>query len=288
MHNKNWDDIRFVLAVIESGTVSGAAKELGVNHATVVRRISAFEERQSFRLFEKTAQGYRFLPEHIRVIDAMREVAASISAAENVIAGQEAEYSGRIRVTSTDTLCHLILPDVLAEIADKAPRLQIDLLCANTLEDLASMRAEIAVRPTPRLSPEMDGEVAGELHFALYGPLRGSEKMISVTGAIAKSAAGRAAKAITKGSEVACVTDSFQIAARLASRGLGRTILPCFVGDSEPGLVRLENDLDLDPVPLWVISHSDLANVPRIVRLRRLLVEALNQQNDRLTGAVAS
>ncbi|MCB2152823.1 MAG: LysR family transcriptional regulator, partial [Rhodobacteraceae bacterium] len=58
MQRDNWDDLRFVLAVAEEGSVSGAARRLGVNHATVLRRIAAFEEATGVEIFDKTARGY--------------------------------------------------------------------------------------------------------------------------------------------------------------------------------------------------------------------------------------
>ena len=70
----NWDDLRYVLAVAEEGSVSGAARRLGVNHATVLRRIAAFEEAADLSLFEKGPQGYDVPPDLDRIIAATREV----------------------------------------------------------------------------------------------------------------------------------------------------------------------------------------------------------------------
>ena len=59
MHSTNWDNLRFVLSVANHGSVSAAARALGVNHATVLRRVAAFEEDHGGAVFEKTATGYR-------------------------------------------------------------------------------------------------------------------------------------------------------------------------------------------------------------------------------------
>ena len=68
MHNENWDDLRYVLAVVDSGSVLQAAKYLGVNHATVLRRVTAFEEQHGLSLFERTPQGYRLLPDCAHIL----------------------------------------------------------------------------------------------------------------------------------------------------------------------------------------------------------------------------
>ncbi|MBS0563422.1 MAG: LysR family transcriptional regulator, partial [Proteobacteria bacterium] len=70
----NWDDLRFVLAVIQEGSVSAAARVIGVNHATVLRRVAAFEAAHGLALFDKTARGYRIPPDRAQVIEAARDV----------------------------------------------------------------------------------------------------------------------------------------------------------------------------------------------------------------------
>ncbi len=64
MHSDNWDDLRYVLAVAETGSVSGAARRLGVNHATVLRHVAAYEARHGIELFDKSARGYAVSPKN--------------------------------------------------------------------------------------------------------------------------------------------------------------------------------------------------------------------------------
>ncbi len=103
------DDVRYVLAVAESGSVSAAARALGVNHATVLRRIAAFEEAQGAPVFDRTAQGYAVPPEKLRVIEAAREAAQAIEAVARHMTGN-GTGAGAVRVTSTDSLCASVLP----------------------------------------------------------------------------------------------------------------------------------------------------------------------------------
>ena len=82
MHRANWDDLRYVLAVSTTGSLSGAARQLGVNHATVLRHVTAFEDAHGGPVFERTAQGYELLSDRARVIDAAREVANAMHSVE--------------------------------------------------------------------------------------------------------------------------------------------------------------------------------------------------------------
>ena len=278
MHNLNWDDFRYVLTVVETGTVSGAAKSLGVNHATVVRRINAFEEKQGFRIFEKTPAGYRVIPENMRIIDAMREVGAAVSATEGMLAGHEEGVPGKLRVTATDTACMYLLPPVLRRIAEIEPRLQVELLSSNQTEDLSRMRADIAVRTMGKVTSKITGEIVGKIGAAIYATEGADNRMISVSGAVAQSRIGKRILQMVEGTTPPAVADSFLISAQLAAQGIGRAVLPTFVGDRYPELRRLKVVEGFASVPLWATCHTEMAGVARIATLHRLLARELRKE----------
>jgi DNA-binding transcriptional LysR family regulator len=119
MHNENWDDLRYVLAVAEGGSVSAAAKSLGVNHATVLRRIAAFETRHGALVFDRGPAAMPVRPDQRRLIEAAREVEAGFGALDRLAHGSTA-LSGVIRVTSTDSFTAHVLPRIVARL--EAPR----------------------------------------------------------------------------------------------------------------------------------------------------------------------
>ncbi|MFV0475695.1 MAG: LysR family transcriptional regulator, partial [Pikeienuella sp.] len=86
-HNESWDDLRIALAVAEAGSVNAAAKALGLNHATVLRRIAAFERRRGLTLFERNARGARVAPGAAAMIEHLREVEAAIGRFDRAAAG---------------------------------------------------------------------------------------------------------------------------------------------------------------------------------------------------------
>ncbi len=284
MHKNNWDDLRFVLAVAETGSVSAAARDLGVNHATVLRRIAAFEDRQGAPIFDRTPQGYQVHPSRLRVIEAAREVALAIDAMDRMIKGAQAELSGVVRVTSTDTFCVAILPEVLRDIKIASPGLRIELGCSNAHVDLARLHADIAVRPALRLPDDLRGEAAGQMVFAAYAPKSGGAEWLGLRGTLARSVAASWMQTHVSQSDAAGA-DSFLVLRDMAAAGLGRAILPCCLGDGDSRLVRLSGLPPIPPVPIWVAGHSDLSDVPRLRIVRRLLAAGLMARADRLTGS---
>ena len=119
MERINWDDLRFVLAVAEEGSVSGAARRLGVNHATVLRRVAAYEAAAGVEIFAKTARGYTVPEAYDALIEAAREVDRAVQAVGRMVHGARSPLSGEIRVTATDSLCQTVLPKIVASLAQR-------------------------------------------------------------------------------------------------------------------------------------------------------------------------
>jgi DNA-binding transcriptional LysR family regulator len=282
MHNDNWDDLRYVLAVADGGSVSAAARALGVNHATVLRRVAAFEERHGVSLFEKGARGYTIPPDRLRVVEAAREAEAAMAAVARVMQGRGAPASGRVRVTTTDTFSLTVMPGILAGI-EGAGGVRFELLTSNGHLDFARLHADIAVRPAVRLPDDLAGERAAELAFAAYAR-PGAARWIGVRGALAASAVGRWFAETVPEAELAGGADSFPVLRALAEAGLGRVVLPCILGDASEVLERVSGGPEGVSVPVWVASHVDLAEAPRLRQMRAAIAAGLARHADALAG----
>lgn len=276
MHKANWDDLRYVLAVADVGSVSAAARQLGVNHATVLRRINAFEDRNGAPVFDRTPQGYR-VPAHAReVIEALRAVEAAVLGVERRIEGTRIPLQGEVRLTSTDTFCHSLLPELLAPLCVQATELRIELIAANAHLDLARLDADVTVRPAAALPEGLKGQAAARLDFAAYAiPGSAPLKWLGLRGALEGSAPGRWMAEAVKPEDQAGAADSFQTLKAMAAAGIGRAILPVMQGDADPRLEQLEGALPPLSVPIWVASHPDLADLPRIRAVVNHLTTAL-------------
>ena len=288
MHNDNWDDMRFILAVAETGTVSGAARDLGVNHATVLRRVAAFEARHGVDIFDRTSKGYQVKPERLRMVEAAREVGNAVRSMENLLQGTHAPLVGTVRVSSTDTFCQCVLPSVMRDFHNDVSGLQIALISTNAHSDLSRSQADIAVRPSLRLSDELTGEVAAHLGFGLYATSPQVSGWLGMTGALTRSAPSRWLIETARADEIVAAADSFVALTGLARQGLGRAVLPCCLGDREADLQRLDTPGDIASVPIWVACHQEMQGVARIAAVQRFLVEGLAARAERLAGLVSS
>ncbi|WP_081617097.1 LysR family transcriptional regulator [Wenxinia marina] len=271
MQSANWDDFRFVLAVAEAGSVGSAARVLGVNHATVLRRIAAFETAHGTQLFLRTAQGYTVRPEQLAVIEALRETARAVDGVARTIRGRRSAGATRLRITSTDTFCGTVLPPLLARLRRETPGLSIDVATTNVVLDLGRMDADMTVRPALQLPADLVGAPAGRLRFAVYGAAEGgADAWLGLRGMLSRAPAAAELERLLDGETPECGADSFVTLRELIAAGQGRTYLPTILGDPDPRIVREDGPPEVS-VPVWVALHGALSDSPRLVALRDTL-----------------
>jgi DNA-binding transcriptional LysR family regulator len=265
MHNDNWDDLRYVLAVAEGGSVSAAARTLGVNHATVLRRVASFEERHGVSLFEKGARGYTIPPDRIRVIEAAREAEAAIATVGRLMQGGASPAPGRVRITSTDTFSLTVLPGPRRDRDAGRPAVRASHLERSSRPRAASRRHHGAAcaaaarrsRGRPRGRPRLRRLRRAGRH-RMDRPARRARRHV----------AGQWLAEAVPRSAISGSADSFPVLRAMAEAGLGRAVLPCILGDASPVLARLPEGPQGLSVPVWVASHADLADAPRVRTLR--------------------
>ncbi len=272
----NWDDLRYVLAVADEGSVAAAARELNVNHATVLRRIAAFETTHGLVLFDKTARGYRISSDRRELIEAMREAGHSLNRIGGLINAERPAVTGRLRITSTDSLCTLALPGIACDLASNIGQ-PVDLISANAHVDFSRLQADIAIRPADKLPDELHGLRAGRLGFSVFTSKESPPVWLGLSGPIQRSKAADWLERRARYSDLSLRADSFLTLAALAAAGAGRAILPTFVGRMTPGLIRIDIQGSLPSVPIWVVCHRDLARSGRLTKARRFLVERLSK-----------
>ncbi|MBY3466122.1 LysR family transcriptional regulator [Rhizobium laguerreae] len=127
----DWNDLRCVLAVAEHGGLAAAARALGVNHTTVLRRVNAFEEAQGLRLFERLPSGYLVTPGGEELLASVRQISSLVTDLERRLTGRDLRLEGVLRVATTDTLASSILPQHLAAFHVRYPDIVVELAVGN-------------------------------------------------------------------------------------------------------------------------------------------------------------
>ncbi len=277
MNNENWDDIRYALAVSKYGSLNSAAAALGVTHATVLRRVAAFEERNGCRLFQKNPSGYSVLPEANAIFSAMDSVEDAVLSVERAVVGANRSPMGHVRITSTDSLCQIVLPRILNEISLLYPGLKLTLLSQNSHHDLSRLTADIAVRPSTKLGEGLVGQRAGTLSFGVFDNGFPNSKWMRLDGALSRSLPAKWLKANVSADEMTNGADSFLVLQQMAASGVGKTFLPSFFGDADTRLKRSQDVCPNIEVPLWVATLEEIAQTPRFAVVQKALVERISE-----------
>ncbi len=270
-----WDDVAYVLAVVDHGSVAAAARALGVNHATVLRRLGEFETRTGVQMFNRTTRGYQISPDRRAVVEAMRHASEALGAVGQLVERARPRLEDGLRLTTTDTIAQYILPPLIPRLID-ATGSPIEVTVDNAHIDLSRMQSQLTVRPALTLPSELEGLQAGVVRFGVYAA-KGVEKdaWIGLTGPLARTNAAEFSRDVAL--NPMAHADSFLAAAAMAATGIGHVVLPTYVGEQWSNLSCVDQPEDLGPVPVWVGAHVDFAGIQRIKRARSHLAKALSR-----------
>ena len=287
MHNLNWDDLRFVLAVADTGSVNAAAKVLGVNHATVLRRIASFEETCGGPVFERDRSGYRLRPNRAPVIEAARLAAQHVQSAKTLMQGQSGVVGKTLKLTSTDTFCQTVLAWIYPALSRRIQPDRLVYMSSNAHLDLARLRADIALRPAVALPDDLIGKKIAQMGFAVYrrATVTGPTKWLGLTGPLERSKPAQWMAKEIDTDDICAGADSFSMLTQMIARGNAQTILPCILGDAVPDLVRIPDVAPEFSVPVWVACHRDLAGSERLQSLMESVEKLLQSHLSAIAGA---
>ncbi|MFT7402941.1 MAG: DNA-binding transcriptional LysR family regulator, partial [Hydrogenophaga sp.] len=143
MNELDWSDLRHALAVAEAGSLTGAARQLGVNHTTVLRRLDALEAQLGARLFDRQRSGYTPTAAGLALVAHARHMADRAVEIERQVMGLDRELTGLLRVTTAFVIMEHLLPAPLAAFAREHPGIEVEVIENAFLVDLSRQRAEV-------------------------------------------------------------------------------------------------------------------------------------------------
>ncbi|MGO4335375.1 LysR family transcriptional regulator [Labrys sp. KB_33_2] len=277
----DWNELRLVLAIQRAGSLTAAAKALAIDHSTAFRRLNALEARLDLRLFERLPGGvYQTTAAGERMAVAAERMEDEALALDRDITGRDHRLSGRLRVTSSETLAYSRLTQHLAAFRRIHPGIVVELAIDNRVLSLSRREADIAFRPVRPREGDLWGRKLAGMAWTFYG----SPTLVEANGGPAASAKDLASQTFVGWQEgtagiraadwlvqhlpadaTAYRSNSLVNQAVAAKAGLGFALLPCYLGDSDSGLARAL----AEPMPelmgeLWIVTHGDLKNTARI------------------------
>lgn len=285
MNDFDWNQIRAFQATVEAGSLSGAARALGLSQPTLSRQVAALEASLGVALFERVGKRLaltepgRALAAHAT---AMRQSAAALSLAA---AGQSEAVEGLVSVSASDAVARYLLPPILARLRQSAPGLHVHVLVTNAISDLRRREADIAVRHVRPEEPELFGRLLREGTAGFFA----SKAWIERHGQPRTAADARSAAFIGSGDVDRMIDylrrlglelgpnnfplrcDDATVSWELARLGLGIAPIMHDMAATMPELVEVLQDLPPIRFPFWLVAHRELRTSRRV----RLVYDAL-------------
>lgn len=280
----DWDDVRYFLAVARRGSVRAAAKRLGVNHSTVLRRVAQLEARLGAKMFEKMPSGYRLTASGEEVLEFADQMEASSHQLETRIFGRDQGVRGLLRVASAPTLTtHLLMPD-FAEFARLHSEIEMEIAPSGELVNLTNREADVAIRVVydrNTLPLNLHGLKGPDLFGGVYISREllaawraGASDPIRWIVVSQNGISDWARKGEIRAAGVPFRTTNGETQIVAVRQGLGMTILPCFVGDADPLLMRAPGtDLHMHGT-LWLLTQGETRKTKRV----RLFTEFISRR----------
>ncbi len=279
----DWNDLRFFTAIHGTGSLTGAARLLGVSVQTVGRRIAALEEALGTTLFIRHSSGYLPTPDAEALIADAERVEEAVAAFRASAGGKGGGIRGVVRLAAPETIAtHLLLP-AMGPLLERHPQLELELLTGIAPVGIARGEADLALRLVAPERGALTVRRVGTMRHGLYAASSlqadlATSRLVGWTAAHDLPAT-RWLRRLT-GRETEIRLNSMDAHRAAIAAGLGIGILPCFLGE---GLVRLPVDLVMEE-PLWLVGHATAEMPPRVRLVNEEIVSILAACAGRLSG----
>lgn len=285
----DWNRARAFLVTAEEGTLSAAARALGVAQPTLGRQVTALEEELGVTLFDRVGRRLTLTPSgeallaHVR---GMGEAAARLSLAAT---GQSETVEGTVTVTASNAYAAKLLPPVVAALRREAPGIALRINATDGLADLRRREADIAIRNTRPTDEDLIARKLGDDRATVYGtpdyiarvgPFDGpadmgrAEFLGFTDNAQYIGALNRAGFALTE-AHFPIRTESHLVHWELARQGLGLAVMSVAIGDADPGMRRAAPWFEPLPFPVWLVSHREVQTSARVRLVFDLIARTL-------------
>jgi len=281
----NWDDLQLFLAVARTGSVSGAARRLAVQHSTVSRRLHKFEESLGVRLIERKKSGYELTEAGEALRQSAERIEQEVLEVDGRVQGKDTQLSGPLRVTAINNMASTVLMPMFAEFSRKHPAVELHLLVSNADVSLPEREADVAIRLTNHPSETLIGKRLVTVSSTIYGHQDYIRRLndhgeppewLGVTCCVFHRSWTRQH---CEQADHRVYSDDTLLTQAALREGLGVSFLPCFMGYSDPLLARYCAPDPAHDLGLWLLWHPDLRRTARLSAFCDHMKEAvLNQQ----------
>ncbi|MDP1893823.1 MAG: LysR family transcriptional regulator [Hydrogenophaga sp.] len=287
MNNLDWNQLKAFLETAETGSLSAAARKLGLTQPTLSRQVAAIEQRMGVTLFERVGKSMALTPTGLDLLEHARAMGAAAAALSLTATGRSQAVSGVVSVSATDAVAAILLPPLVRQLREQEPGIAIEVISSDALSDLLHREADIAIRHVKPEQPDLIARFIREATAYFYA----SEDWVKVHGHprsaedaahlpfVGSDRSGRYLGYLrTHGlplneANFSCYADHTVAHWALMQQGMGIGAMMNKIALATPNMVRVLDDLPPVRFPIWLVTHRELRTSRRI----RVVFEALAQ-----------
>jgi DNA-binding transcriptional LysR family regulator len=276
----DWNRARAFLVTAEEGSLSAAARALGMTQPTLGRQVDALEDELGVILFERVGRGFTLTPSGVDLLEHVRAMGTAANRVSLAASGQSQAIEGTIRITASEVHAALLLPPIVAKLRATQPGIHVEILASSVSSDLLRREADIAIRNYQPTEPDLIAKKVRDLPARLYATPAfidriGNPKLpydlrhadfisIDRTGVFLKGL-NTLGLGLTE-ANFPILTTNYLVAWEMVKHGLGIGIQDGVVGDREPMVRRVLPDLEPLVFSMWLVTHREV-NTSRRVRV---------------------
>jgi DNA-binding transcriptional LysR family regulator len=278
MAKSDWHLFRAFLAVVREGSLSSAARTLGMTQPTMGRQVSALEDSLGVKLFTRSPDGLSPTEAGLRLIPSVEAMAAAAEAAQRSASGEVDEERGTVRITASDVIGGEVLPSILSRFHARHPKISVELALSNRNEDLLRGDADIGVRMVRPTQGALIAKRIGRIDVGLYAHrryLKAHEMPVRLQDLRQHSLIGYdrdpASTRMIEKMGVPIARDMFAFRCDSEFAQLGALRAAFGIGASQLGIARMDKNLVpvlhsefIFSMDTWLAMHKDLRGSQRI------------------------
>jgi len=285
----DWNQARAFLVTAEEGSLSAAARALGLTQPTLSRQVAGLEEALGVVLFERTSRALLLTQSGVELLAHFRMMGDAASRISLAATGQSDAVTGHVLISATNLMATQFLPPVLKKLRTTAPDLQIEIIASNELSDLRRREADIAIRhsrPTDetlfakRLRDTKAHLFASKEYLDAVGRPKSLADLEKLTFVGFDQPEQRLGLMASRGVNLTTAnfnfsTSSATLTLELVRQGFGIGILPVEVGAAYPELENPSSAFEPISIETWLVAHRELKTNLRIRVVFDLLAKGI-------------
>jgi DNA-binding transcriptional LysR family regulator len=286
---ENWDDYRLILALHRGKTLRNAAQQLALNHSTVSRRLATLNQKYGTDIFDLSPKGYTLTPLGKSLLQSAEKIEQLAINDNRSKRAHQKDLSGLINLSIPPAIGQFLLRHELHEFQQQYPEISLNVQTSYQITDLNRCEADIVIRVSEQPAEHLVGHSLFPIMLSYYAAKSylvntSADEYRWITNTYDSIKPSWIEQSPYPTADVALRIEDLVLRHYAAADGQGMILGACYIADSMPKLQRIDHDITMPHQNIWVLTHPDLKQIPRIKVLMKFLTSTLRAKEKFISG----